>query len=403
MRADEAVAAVSITPTSVPIASARQFFNWWREELLGLFPEAVRIYLRTGLETPVFQSEGKWNTYALTRDGLTVSGELVSAGGKQAGTLIRNANLWLLLGPTESVVRDAVLPLAAEESLDEAVGFELDRLTPLPAEKAWFGYRVTARDEAEKQLRLRLAVAPRELVEARVADLRAGGAHVLGVGLLDEFAGGARSLNLLPREQRDRPVLSRQILATRALSGLAALMAAAALVYPVWLKRESVGDLLPRVDKAKAAADVSSRVAAEIETLAKEHNFLLAKKLAQTPMAQLVEELSKQLPDNTWVQQLDVKPGPKTREVQIAGETGSSSALVEVLERSGLFANATFKSPLTKGATPNTERYLLAAELKLRDLPSPLPEESLVAPATATPGQSPPQVPAQPPALGARQ
>lgn len=369
-----------------------------------MLPEGLRARMRTGLETPVSLVEGRWKTFAITRDGLAVSGELAPAAGKQPGTPLNHANLWVLLGPSESVVREAVLPLAAEESLDEAVGYELDRLTPLTAEKAWFGYRVTGRDEAEKQLRLRLAVAPRELVEARVADLRAGGAHVLGVGLLDEFAGGAGSLNLMPREQRDRPALSREVLATRALAGLAAFMAVAALVYPVWLKRESVSALLPRVEKAKAAADVSSRVAAEIETLAKEHNLLLAKKLAQTPMAQLVEELAKQLPDNTWVQQLDVKPGPKTREVQIAGETGSSSALVEVLERSGLFANATFKSPLTKGATPNTERYLLAAELKLRDLPSPIPEESLVAPATAAPGQQPSQrAPAQPPAPGARQ
>lgn len=374
-------------PAPVHITGPREFVHWWREELLALLPPGWQDRLRAGVATPVSLADGKWVTHTLSRGRLMVSRDLTPAGAKPAAMPLRGANLWVLLGPAEAVVRSAELPLAAEEALDEAIGFELDRLTPLSPGKAWFGYRIVGRDESEKRLQLRLAVAPRDLVETRVADLRSAGAHVLGVGLLEEYAGEPQSLNVMPHDQRDRPARGTEALATRALWALATCLAVVALAYPVWLKRESVIALLPRVDKAKAAADVSSRVAGDIEALAKQHNFLLAKKHAQTPMAELVEALSKELPDNTWVQQLDVKPSAKNREVQIAGETGSSSALVEVLERSGFFANATFKSPLTKGATPNTERYLLAAELKLRDLPPPMPEESLgaAAPAAAPP------------------
>ena len=364
-------------PLPVHIAGLKEFLRWWRHETVGLLPAAWQDRLQSGVATAVSRLDGRWKAHTVSRGKLVVSGELAPAGAKPSGAAVRDANLWVLLAPAEAVVRDVVLPIAAEQALDEAIGFELDRLTPLPADKAWFGYRVTGRDEAEKQLRLRLAVAPRDIVERQISELRSGGARVLGVGLLEEYSGEGKALNLMPADQCDRPALAADVLATRAMAALAALLAVAALVYPIWLKRESAIGLLPRVDKAKAAAEVSSRLAGEIETLAKEHNFLLARKHAQAPMAHLVEELSKQLPDNTWVQQLELKPGSKNREVQIAGETGSSSALVEVLERSGLFANATFKSPLTKGATPNTERYVVAAELKVRDLPPPIPEESL--------------------------
>jgi len=163
-----------------------------------------------------------------------------------------------------------------------------------------------------------------------------------------------------------------------------------ALLFPLWQKREAVISLQPRLDTAKAGADVADRLAKEIEKLASEHNFLLAKKQGQHPTVMLIEDLSRLLPDSTWVQQLDIKTGPKIRELQLAGETGSSSQLVELLEKSGSLANANFKSPLTKGVTPGTERFLIAAEVKPRALPEPIPENALVkapdGPPVVTPG-----------------
>jgi general secretion pathway protein L len=301
-------------------------------------------------------------------------------------------NVWLVL-PRESVlVREVHMPLAAEEALREAVGFDLDRLTPMPAEQAWFDYQVTGRNVATQRLMLRLAVTPRAPVEARLAELREMGAAVLGVGLMDDVAASTSPMNLLPQEQRDRPATSQAAIVARVLAAIAAALAVAALVYPLWLKREAVIALHPRLEKAKAEAEISERLGKEIEKLASEHNFVLGKKHAQIPVVTLMDDLSRLLPDTTWVQQLDVKTGPKSRELQLAGESGSSSQLIEVLEQSGIFANASFKSPLTKGATPGTERFLLAADVKPKPLPDPLPEAALLArPDTVTPSLPPPQ------------
>jgi general secretion pathway protein L len=215
--------------------------------------------------------------------------------------------------------------------------------------------------------------------EARLAELRELGAAVLGVGVMDDVAGAAAPLNLLPPEKRDRPATPTAAIAARVLAAVAVILALVALVYPLWLKREAVIALHPRLDRAKAGAQVAERLAKEIEKLASEHNFVLARKQGQQPVVVLLEDLSRLLPDTTWVQQLDVKTNQKAREVQIAGESGSSSQLIEVLEQSGKLVNAGFKSPLTKGVTPNTERFLLAAEVKPRPLPEPTPESALVA------------------------
>lgn len=373
------------------------FLRWWRSELAALLPAGLRERLASR-DVAYLGAEGdEWRAWRPVAGRLAQSGRVnlasLDAAGRRAAfrRLLSEApgaagNAWLVLPPESVLVRDVTMPIAAEEDLRDAVGFDLDRLTPLPAERAWFDYRVTGRDAALQRLTLRLAVAERAPVESRLAELREFGAAVVGVGLRDDIGGAGAPLNLLPPERRDRPATSAAALGARGLAAVAAALALAALVYPLWLKREAVIALHPRMDDAKAQAEVAERVAQEIEKIAASHNFVLAKKQGMQPAVTLLEDLSRLLPDTTWVQQLDVKTNQKSREVQIAGETGSSSQLVEVLEQSGTFANAGFKSPLTKGVTPNTERFLLAAEVKPRPIPDPVPEEALLAsPAGAVP------------------
>jgi general secretion pathway protein L len=388
-------------------AGLTDFLHWWWGELAAMLPATWRERL-SSRDTAYLGVDGdEWRAYRPVAGRLAQAGRVNLASLDTAGR--RGAfrrllaeepgaagNAWLVLPPESVLVREIHLPLAAEEAPRDAVGFELDRLTPMPAEQAYFDYRVTGRDTASQRLTLVLAVAARAPIDGRLAELRELGATVLGVGVANDVAGSTTPFNLLPPERRDRPATSNATIAARVLAVVVVALAAAALVYPLWQKREAVIALQPRMEKAKAGADVAERVAAEIEKLASEHNFVLARKQSQQPVVTLLEDLSRLLPDTTWVQQLDIKASPKSRELQIAGETGSSSQLIEVLERSGKLANASFKSPLTKGITPNTERFLVAAEVKPRPLPEPIPESALVAPApAAAPARATP-----PPATG---
>lgn len=386
-----------------------EVLRWWRSELVALVPAGWRERFDTRGVSFVSAEGDEWRLLRPAADGLAEAGRArlgpLDAAARRAG--LRRlvgaapgdaANAWLVLAPGEVLVREAVMPLAAEEALRDAVGFELDRLTPFTAEHACFDVRVTGRDAAAQRLTLQLAAAPRSPVAARLAELREMGATVLGVGVPGDLGLASAPFNLLAPEERDRPAVSRATMVARALAGVAAVLAAVALVYPLWQKREAVIALQPRLERAKAGAEVADRLAREIERLAAEHNYVLARKQGQHPAVLLVEDLSRLLPDTTWVQQLDIKAGPKVRELQLAGETGSSSQLIEVLEKSGSLANASFKSPLTKGVTPNTERFLVAAEVKPRPLPEPRPEASLV---VAPPAPAAAPVPAAPPAQAA--
>lgn len=393
------------------------FLRWWAGELAAMVPASWRERLGQGGVAYVALDGDEWRMLrhaqgALAEAGSARLGSLDPAGRRAAvRRLLDEAaggpapNAWLVLPPGEVLLRPVTLPLAAEEALRDAVGFELDRLTPLSADHACFDFRVTGRDAGAQRITLDLAVAPRAPVQDRLSKLREAGVTVLGVGVAGDLGVSSSPLNLLAPEERERPAASPLATAARLLAALAAVLAAVALAYPLWQKREAVISLQPRLEKAKAGAEVTERLVKEIEKIASEHNFLLERKQGQYPAVVLLEDLSRILPDTTWVQQLDVKSTPKLRELQIAGETGSSSQLVEVLEKSGSLANASFKSPLTKGVTPGTERFLVSAEVKPRPLPAPLPESALAAipanPAEPAPATPPAAVPGTPAAQGA--
>jgi len=380
-------------------AGVAEFLRWWKAELAASVPPAWRARVDGGGPALVSPDSGDWVSWTRSGERLAESGRarLATLDGAGRRTAFRRLlgegpgiapNVWLVLSEGSVLRRRVSLPLAAEEALGDAVGFDLDRFTPFTAEQAWFDCRIVSRDVNAQRLEVDLAVAPRIAAEGSLAELRELGATVLGVGLAEDLASGAAPLNLLPGDRRERPAPSRAALAARVLAACTAALFLAALAYPLWLKRERVITLQPRLDSAKVSADVADRLGREIEKIAAEHNFIVGKKQGAHSAVAILEDLSKILPDTTWVQQLDLRSTSKGREVQIAGETGSSSQLVEVIEKSDTLANANFKSPLTKGQTPNTERYLLAAEVKARSLPEPLPETSLL-PAAAVPTGNP--------------
>jgi general secretion pathway protein L len=298
----------------------------------------------------------------------------------------------ICLEQDEALVRRVNMPAATEENLRQVLAFEMDRLTPFHAEDVYFDHRVLSRDAAAGQLAVQLAVARRDLVDARVEALRSLGASVQGVTVREDLGQGGTHLDLLPSEQRGERESSRERLIQWSLIGLVVALAALALFLPVWHKRDAVISTFPTVTKARQDAEATDAIARDLEKQVADYNFLLAKKHGSYPALAYVEEVTRLLPDNTWLQQMDIKTMGKAREIQLSGETTSSSKLIELLEQSRVLQNAAPRGTVTRGSQPNTERFMIAAEPRPRATPEatsvldiPVP----VVPAAAPPQQQP--------------
>jgi general secretion pathway protein L len=378
------------------------FWRWWSDELAQLLPERFAQMRGAGRVPVVAVSDGE---VVLVEPRSAVGpqtrvelGALDEARARAAlRALLERAGdkrmrARIALAPGEALVRRVTMPAATEENLSQVLAFEMDRLTPFRADEVYFDHRVVSRDAAAGQIGVELAVARRALVDARVAQMRALGASVQGVTVRDDAPHAHAPLDLLPLEQRGERESPNERLIQGALIALVLLLVATALLFPLYRKREAVKALLPMVEKARTEAGATDTLARELERTAADYNFLLAKKHAAYPALAYMEEVTRLLPDNTWLQQLDIRPVGKTREIQISGETTSSSKLIEILEQSRLMQNAAPRGTVTRGSQPNTERFMIAAETRAR----PLPEATSVLDIPVPVSQVPPPTPTGP-------
>ena len=380
------------------------FWEWWTGELERLALERFSA-LRGAASVPIVAFDGGELVLVEPRAAVTPDTRIDLAAmdepRRRAGVaqLLERAGetrgrMRLCLGRAEALVRRVAMPAATEENLRQVIAFEMDRLTPFRADEVYFDYRVLARDAQAAQLSVLLALAKRDLVDARVATLRGLGANVQGVAVRDDVGNATAPLDLLPSEQRGERETARERLVQRALVVAVVILLVLALVVPLWQKRAMVIALQPLLGQAKQSAEGADRVEHTLERQVNDYNFLLAKKHANYPVLAILEEVSRLLPDNTWVQQLEVKPSGKTREVQVQGETMSSSKLIEILEQSQLLKNATPRGTVTRGSTPNSERFTIVAEVRPRP---PVEATPVLAGAAPMPAGAPPQPAAAPP------
>jgi len=214
---------------------------------------------------------------------------------------------------------------------------------------------------------------------------------VQGVAVGDDPGRSAPSLDVLPSAERGEREKPRERRMKRVLAGVALVLLVAALTLPALRKRAEVHAIKPALDKAHSEAQATDALIRELDRLVGDHNFLLARRHATYPSLAYIEEVTRLMPDNTWLQQLEIRQAGKARELLMTGETVSSSRLIEILEQSRLIQNATPRGAVTRGTQPGTERFVIAAEIRPRTLPEPAALTDAQAAVALSPSYAPPQ------------
>ena len=346
-----------------------RFFRWWLGELSDMVPLALsgasniaperRVLVQVSGLQVVFS---RVSTGAMTEVGRLDMASLGAAGQQMAvqselnRIVQRKDELALCLPPQQVLRKKLTLPLATEENLRQVLAFEMDRHTPFKAQQVYFDYRT---ERLDQQLEVSLIVAPREMVDLPLRQMTAWGAQVNAVLPVDCVTDAA-AWNLLPAGQRQAGMTKPWSRIDMALAGGMAALLCIALALPIWQKRETVVALHPVVGKAYQQAEKAEALRRQLEALLAEYNYLLNKKRESPPVVAVLDDVTRVLPNDTWVQQFDLKG----KEMQIQGETASSSKLVGLFEQSKTLHGANFRAPLTKGTSENSERFQLAAETR---------------------------------------
>jgi general secretion pathway protein L len=262
----------------------------------------------------------------------------------------------LLLDADDVLVREVQLPMAAESNLRQALGFEMDRQTPFAAGNVFYDYRVLHRDRDSEQVRAEMAVCPKATVEALLETLRPRGLQPSGVDV--EVNGEPAGFNILPIELRYRTI-NRNARINLGLGAVAILMLALVMMQSLWLRQHQVEQLEQSIEEVRAEARTVQGIRKQIEDASEAAGFMTGRRLESPPAVAVLAEATRILPDDTYLDRLRVWDG----NVQLQGKSANAQQLIETVNASQLFENASFKGPTRLDTSSGLEIFDLNSEL----------------------------------------
>jgi Tfp pilus assembly protein PilN len=170
--------------------------------------------------------------------------------------------------------------------------------------------------------------------------------------------GGSSFINLLPAEERWQP-RARARAPVYALGATAALLALT-LASHAWIERVFYGRALERalgrVELPAQHLRQQNQATSSLETRAAVLEKLRA---ANWQDLEMLQQLTKLLPDGTWLQELEISED----RVEISGYSNHAAELVPPLENSPYFTQVEFTAPITRN-NQNREAFRIRMHLR---------------------------------------
>jgi general secretion pathway protein L len=351
------------------------FFRWWGGEMAAVLPAGLRarfgrggqrLTIEISEQRALFGFEKGRETRTLGEVTLSPAG---LAGQRDAGQheavarIIRGAGVRtaevVLRLPRDKVLRRLVdLPAAATENLREVLGFEMDRHTPFKADEVYFDYRLEGSDPERKRIKVDLVVVPRMVADQAVQLATSWSLAPDRLAVGDQPAENERSFNLLPDSvTRARAGFGGHL--AIALLVVALLLSAAALYLPLERERTLLAATEAELAKVRGEALVVDGLKTQIEEMLQRGSFVVERKRGEYGAIELLDELTRLLPDHTWVLKFGLRDG----RLSLSGYSAKPSSLIGLLEASELLTQVRFKSPVTMDQKIGLERFNLGATL----------------------------------------
>ncbi len=341
-----------------------EFVQWWRSQLMESMPAALRRPWQDARTTLVLRLDG--STLELRSPALrTVARvELTAADANAPPAAVddfiaqlpgRPQRLSLVLAPDEYLLRRLTLPRAARENLAEAVGYQLPQLTPFPASQLIYACGEAADSPPEGPLSVWLIAVPRQRIARALA--------LIGQTPPDGY------LPLRQPPPAGEPVeLSWRLPEASALGrhsqrfawlGLVALWLGVLGLHLYHQQQAQAGldEILDGLhQRALRVAELRDRLAAAEAQAAK----LAALKQSTHPPLVVLDALTEQLDDHTWLQGFDLRDARLT----LRGISDAPATLIETLEATAVLQDVRFDAAITRDGRSQGDRFNISAQVE---------------------------------------
>ncbi|MBF0134054.1 MAG: pilus assembly protein PilM [Magnetococcales bacterium] len=346
-----------------------RFFSWWIGELSSLIPAKIYGMLKTGsnclvidvLDTEIrigrFQGEG-FKDLAQIESSYQNSDNIRNAIKK----IIRQqkANQIIFRIPeAKTMVRILPdFPKIMENNLEEALFFELEKLTPFRPDELWLDYRICGKNSEKGTIDIQMAMVPKKTILEFVELGRSWGVEPDQVDLVGDDASKQTKFNFLKHAQNIRPSRFRSINWIQSM--LVPSLLAGVILFPMFHQYQTLQKVNRQVDQIRIKAERSMIVRDKINHLVSESKFFSEYKNNLPTFAEVLEDLTKIMPDDTWL----VRLGVSRTSIKISGYAKSASNLIEIIERSNTFTDVVQSSSFVRDPKLERERFKFSFQLE---------------------------------------
>ncbi len=339
-------------------ADARDFADWWLDELRALKPRALcRLerspdlilgVAREGLRLRQIDGLGLGEQSSLF--GMDeLQGRLATSGRSRPCIDIRfmpdrflSRRLAPFRLPKRRALAAAALDLSSSTPLDiAAVVLLLSRGRSATEETRYF-------------------VVKRNVLQPLIQAVESAGGVVSSVSLeTEQVVVTAEPDGLLPYLKHAK----REKLATSLrLAGVSACFLGAVLTFAnvQWRLRVGASQLDARIAELESEAKVVRSLSDQAKMQMGRVESVHGEKARAVPIVRIWEEMTRIIPDDSWATDLAIKD----RKVTFSGFSPSASNLIPLLEASPLFANPTFAGPVSRSPGTPGERFTIEMALE---------------------------------------
>lgn len=348
-----------------------RFFSWWGRELLACLPERWRAFVSDRSESLLVGATPEafvvWRERGdAIRECGRIARDLPAEAQAEQFRQMRdaiedpNARTVFCIDGDRVLTRVLSLPAATTDNLAQVLAFEMDRQTPFKADQVYFDSRVVGQDASGRNAQVELVLIPRERLDAELASLPGGAAHVDGVDAWKGAAGAARRhVNLLPPDKRTR----RRDLRLPLNLGLAA----AAVILLVLNMDESLANRASALEAMRTEVDDAAKQAKQVAALKKTltdsisgANFLSDRKRKGPTTVGLIDDITRRMPLDTYLERLQIE----NKTVQLQGQATEAAKLIALLGASPCLGNPGFQGQVQPDPRSGKERFQINADLK---------------------------------------
>jgi len=285
-----------------------------------------------------------------------VDGAITSTLPDKWTELLRGSRAEIELRSSRLLFRPLELPKRAAEFLDAIIRSQIDRLTPWTVAESIFGW-TTPESLAGERIKLTIAATSKALVTPYLNALSDFGVRTAIVSTTMPNGAHPIARIALYEQRTDAALNARRIKSALAIVLLITCVGAVAATGLSTVLGEQLTAEQQEITQKILKRRAQFRAGRDADMPAR----MLEGRKREVPASVIVlEEVSRVLPDHTYVTELRIE-GDK---LQLVGVTQDAPSLIKLIEQSPHFTRATFFAPTTRATNDPGERFHIEARIK---------------------------------------